>query len=112
MQPDAPRTFLFGQTPGHERDGIEELRMPDFACIANLHELNAEVILVKFHAKFLPETSEGTVGCKMICQATLPAISRRWQVAIMSSKRWPSRVMMLNLPVEESMHAKKAKEVV
>ena len=47
------------QTLGHERDGTEELRMPEFVCIANRHEHNAEVILAKFHAMFLPEPSEG-----------------------------------------------------
>ena len=44
---------------GRECDGTEELRMPEFVCIANRHEHNADVILGKFHAIFLPEPPEG-----------------------------------------------------
>ena len=62
--PDTPRTFLFGQTLGHERDGTEELRMPEFVCMENHHEHNAEVILVTFHAIFLPEPPEGPQGVR------------------------------------------------
>ena len=38
--------------------------MPEFVCIAYHHEHNAEVILVKFHAIFLPEPSEGPLGVR------------------------------------------------
>ena len=68
MQPDTPRTFLFGQTLGHQRDGTDELRVPEFVCIENRHEHNAEVILVKFHVII----SSGAVGRpaenKVICR--------------------------------------------
>ena len=64
MLQDTPGTFLFGQTLGHERDGTEDLRMPGFVCIENRHEHNAEVILVKFHAIFLPEPPEGPQGVR------------------------------------------------
>ena len=59
MLPETPRTFLKGETLGHERDGTEELRMPEFGCVENRHEHSAEVILVKFHAIFLLEPPEG-----------------------------------------------------
>ena len=55
MLPDTPRTFLNGETLGLDSGGTEELRMPECACNANCHEHTAEVILVKFHAIFLPE---------------------------------------------------------
>ena len=46
----------------HECDGTEELRTPEFLCLAKRHEHNAEVIPVKFHAIFLPESPVGPLG--------------------------------------------------
>ena len=44
---------------GLERDGIEELKMPECVHIANRREHAAEVALLRFHVIFLPEPSEG-----------------------------------------------------
>ena len=49
---------------GLECDGIEELKVPECVRIANRREHAAEVTLLRFHAIFLPEPSEGPLGVR------------------------------------------------
>ena len=58
------QTFLFNQTMGLESYGIEELKVPECVRIANRREHVAEVALLRFHAIFLPEPSEGPLGVR------------------------------------------------
>ena len=47
-----------------ECDGIEELVVPECVRIANRREHVAEVALLRFHAIFLLEPSEGPLGVR------------------------------------------------
>ena len=58
------QTFLFKQTMRLECDGIEELKVPECVRIANRREHVAEVALLRFHAIFLLEPSEGPLGVR------------------------------------------------
>ena len=60
----------FGQAPGLESDGTEELRMPECVRIADRHEHTVEFALEKFHTTLPPAVGWPT-GRRMICQTPL-----------------------------------------